>query len=304
MMIEIDKLQKAYGSKIVLNNLCLSIPEGSVYGLVGKNGAGKTTLLNIIAGISEATAGECTVFGEKVYKGQYSSGLLSYLPDLPNFYDYLTVREYISFIMSGWGRKGTQPLKDVENKFAELGLDGDAKIKTLSRGNKQKLGILVAIISNPKFLILDEPTSALDPVGRREVMALIRELRDKGMTILFSTHILADLELVCDKIGFLHKSAIRREVDLNDSTDGDEAVEITFVNTDAMIDNDALIRLLPGYKIVQTPDKNKIVFKPYSGKVNQKDVFSALSYMDTAISSVKRTSQKDLEAIMMEVLSE
>lgn len=302
-MVEVDKLTKAYGNNVVLKDLCLSIPEGSVYGLVGKNGAGKTTLLNILAGISEATSGECTVFGERVSKGQYNSGILSYLPDLPNFFDYLTVQEYINFILSGSIKKKTSLSNELEKKYLELGLSGNAKIKSLSRGNKQKLGIFVSVITNPKFLILDEPTSALDPVGRRDVMALIRELRDRGITILFSTHILSDMELVCDRIGFLHNGSIQREVDLNSSTEGNEAIEISFSTADGTVELPDFIRLLPGYYIVHTPDNNRIVCKPYNGIIDQKAFLSAISSIDVKISSIKRTSQKDLEAIMMEVLA-
>lgn len=303
-MVKVDKLQKAYGNKIVLNNLCLSIPEGVVYGLVGKNGAGKTTLLNILAGISEATSGECMVFGEKVSKGQYSSSVLSYLPDLPNFYDYLTVQEYISFILSGQNKKMGSLPKDLETKYLELGLSGNTRIKALSRGNKQKLGIFVAVITKPKLLILDEPTSALDPVGRRDVMSLIRDLRNQGITILFSTHILSDLELVCDKIGFLHNGAIQKEVDMNANADGDEAVEIAFSTADETVGLSEFASLLPGYTIDQTPERNRIICKPCNGSIDQKEFLSAISASDMSISSIKKTTKKNLEAIMMEVLSE
>ena len=303
MMVEVNKLQKAYGRKLVLNDLYLSIPEGAVYGLVGKNGAGKTTLLNILAGISEATAGECTVLGERVSKGQYSTGVLSYLPDLPNFYDYLTVQEYVNFIISGRNKKNSLPPTGLETKYLELGISGNTRIKTLSRGNKQKLGIIVAVITKPQFLILDEPTSALDPVGRRDVMSLIKDLRDQGITILFSTHILSDLELVCDRIGFLHNGAIQREIDMNSSIGGDDAVEIVFSGSDETVDLSAFNSLLPGYEIVQKPERHGIVCKPCDGIVNQKEFLSAISSVDIPISSIKKTTQKDLDAIMMEVLS-
>lgn len=302
-MVEVNKLQKAYGSKLVLDDLYLSIPEGTVYGLVGKNGTGKTTLLNILAGISEATAGECTVYGERVTKGQYSTGVLSYLPDLPNFYDYLTVQEYVNFIISGRGEKHNLLPKELETKYLELGISGDTRIKALSRGNKQKLGIIVAVITKPKFLILDEPTSALDPVGRRDVMSLIKNLREQGITILFSTHILSDLELVCDRIGFLHNGTIQREIDMNSSMDGDEAVEIVFSSSDEIVDLSAFCSLLPRYEIIRAPERHGIICKPCDGIVNQKEFLSAISSVDNQISSIKKTTQKDLEAIMMEVLS-
>ena len=107
IILRTEGLVKRYGKRTVVNDVSFDVKQGAIVGLLGPNGAGKTTLLNILAGISEATSGECTVFGERVSKGQYSSGILSYLPDLPNFFDYLTVQEYINFILSGSIKKKT-----------------------------------------------------------------------------------------------------------------------------------------------------------------------------------------------------
>ena len=302
MIVEVNELQKSFGNKTVLDRLSLSIPEASVYGLVGKNGAGKTTLLNILAGISNASAGECFISGNRIIKGQYGSGSISYLPDLPTFFDYLTVQEYIKFILSAHKEKHNSLSAIVEQRVQELGLNGNTKIKALSRGNKQKLGIFAAVITNPKVLILDEPTSALDPVGRREVMTLIRELRDQGMTILFSTHILSDLELVCDRIGFLHKGRIQREIDMN-SESGQRAIVLTIQNCKGN-EREELAKHLPNYHVEVFDQGTKLICNPIDGVINQEKLFVAISHLAADILSVKRVSRKDLEAIMIEVLSE
>ena len=300
MIIEVNKLRKEYGNKIILDNLNMAIPEASVYGLVGKNGAGKTTFLNILAGISDATSGDCIVYGNNIRKGKNAPGILSYLPDLPNFFDYLTVKEYIRFILSANTVQKINHFADAEKKIEDIGISKNAKIKTLSRGNKQKLGILIAIITQPKVLVLDEPTSALDPIGRREVMTLIRQLREQGITVLFSSHILSDMELVCDRIGFLHKGTIQREIDLNSRTD-QESYEIQINEADKA--SDRICQLLPEYKIQVTAEKNKIVCHPKNRQNNQSEFFSAISRLDMEVLSVKKTYRYDLEAVMDEVLS-
>lgn len=302
MIVEVNNLQKSFGGKKVLDGLHLSIPEASVYGLVGKNGAGKTTLLNILAGVSEATAGECLITGERICKGGYGSGVVGYLPDLPNFFDYLTVDEYIRFILSASMARKDALTRTVEKKVAELELNGKARVKSLSRGNKQKLGILAAVITEPKVLILDEPTSALDPVGRREVMSLIRDLRDQGMTILFSTHILSDLELVCDRIGFLHKGIIQKEICM-DSGDEQEAYELV-LRSGTEQDYTEITRTLPAYQVESLDGGNRLVCRPINGLMDQAEFFSAISKAGADILSVKKVSRKDLDAIMVEVLSQ
>ena len=303
MIIEVNKLKKTYGDKVVLNNLNLIIQEPCVYGLVGKNGVGKTTLLNIISGLSSATSGECFLFDKKVCKGQYCPGMLSYLPDLPNFFDYLTVKEYVDFILSGSGKRlDSIRMKGIEDQYHELGLKGKEKIKSLSRGNKQKLGIFTAVITEPRILILDEPTSALDPLGRRDVMSLIRELRNKGMTILFSTHILSDLEMVCDRIGFLHKGTIQKEIDMNVDASKNLCFEIT-VETKQSDKCKDIQSALTAFNVIQL-DANKLRVESNGEAFNQKYLLSILSELNVGIISIKRVAQRDLDAIMMEVLSQ
>ena len=191
-MIKAEKVSKDYSGRSILNEVSLTVEQGEIYGLVGKNGAGKTTLLNIMSGLIEPTSGRCIINQEEIHKKTIESGVIGYLPDLPSFYDYLTVDEYINFLRSAGKAQGS-----IISQVNEIiSVDREKMIKKLSRGNRQKLGILSALIGNPQVVLLDEPTSALDPIGRKETMEIIRLLKDHGLSVVLSTHILTDLETV------------------------------------------------------------------------------------------------------------
>ena len=202
-MISVQNIAKSFGENTVLKDVSFFVNEASIYGLIGHNGAGKTTLMSIMAGLSKADCGSYDYGGKRI----------SYLPDIPGFFDYLTAGEYLQFLMSGT-RKGSGPTK--EELLRQVGLTGKIKIGKMSRGMRQRLGIAAALVNDPEILLLDEPTSALDPAGRIEVMQILGDLRRQGKSILLSTHILADMEKLCDEVGFLHKGVIQRTVNVRD----------------------------------------------------------------------------------------
>jgi len=298
-MIYLENVTKEFKGNFVLKGINLNIQDGEVYGLVGRNGAGKTTLLNIIAGISQCTAGVCKVNNEKNAEGGFS-----YLPDLPSFYDYLTIEEYVEFLL---GTDFEGKLENYIKALEKLNFKPSAKIKSLSRGNRQKLGIYVATMKNPGIVLLDEPTSALDPVGRREVMELIKELKNGGTTVILSTHILADLEVVCDRIGFLNEGHIANEFDLNSpvlDTECDYEVNINGETVD-----EAFIEKLNGQLTHFTVKKGfgvgNVVCKPKAGigKNVQQTFLDEMSKLSCSISSIKKVSFVNLEELMVEVLT-
>ena len=210
-MLQIREVSKAFGEHQVLNKISFSVGEGEIYGLIGKNGAGKTTLMNIISGIMSADSGVC-LLGDKKLHG----GTVGYLPDIPSFFDYLTTREYLNFLLIDSNEK-----KERCNDLLTLvQLNGTEKINTMSRGMKQRLGIASALVKNPQILLLDEPTSALDPAGRHELMEILNNLKIEGHTIILSTHILADMEVACNRVGFINAGAIVKECDIRDVTNG------------------------------------------------------------------------------------
>ena len=297
-MILLENVKKEYKGNEVLRGINIKINDGEVYGLVGRNGAGKTTLLNIIAGITNATSGECKVNNE-LCKGGFS-----YLPDLPSFFDYLTIAEYVEFLL-GDNYKGNK--EDYFKALEKLNIKTSMKIKSLSRGNRQKLGIYVATMKNPGIVLLDEPTSALDPVGRREVMELIKELKDGGTTVILSTHILSDLEVVCDRIGFLNEGYIANEFDLKNPTLETEC-DYEIVVNGVTVDEEFVAKLdksLKQFSAKKGFGVGTIVCKPDAGITGdvQKVFFDELSHLDCSISSVKKVSFVNLEEMMVEALT-
>jgi len=185
---------KSYGAKVALDGVNLNVPDGSIYGLAGPNGAGKTTLLGILAGLRDATSGDVAIDAKRT-----EIGVLS---DTPQFDKWLTGHEVVDLAL-----RLAEPDADsirVEEVLRQTGLGEAAhrRVGGYSRGMLQRLGIAATLVARPRLLLLDEPASALDPQGRREVLDLISRLRGSA-TILFSSHILADVQEVCDAVGIL-----------------------------------------------------------------------------------------------------
>ena len=218
-MLNVKDVTKSFENHNVLNGVSFSVENGEIYGLIGKNGAGKTTLMNIIAGLSKSDAGSYSI-GKEI-----NTNNIGYLPDIPAFFDYLTAQEYIDFLLMN-----TERTNERRTHLLQLvGLKGNEKIKAMSRGMKQRLGVAAALVTDPKVLLLDEPTSALDPQGRHELMEILKQLKADGRSIVLSTHILADMERVCDKVGFLHDGVIKNEFRVSELLSGkQDSWEITF----------------------------------------------------------------------------
>lgn len=203
-------LSKYYGTIKAVDNLNLEIPDNVVFGFLGPNGAGKTTTVKLLTGFAHATSGEAWVAGEKVSIASLSlrakTGLL---PDVPAFYDWMTGREFLQMV----GQLHRLSTTDIKHRteemltLVELEKAGNRRIGGYSRGMRQRLGIAQALINRPRVLFMDEPTSALDPMGRREVLELIKRLRETA-TIFMSTHILSDVERVCDLVGIVDKGQL------------------------------------------------------------------------------------------------
>ena len=203
-ILTIAGLGKSFGSQRVLADLSFSVPEGSIYGFIGKNGSGKTTTMKIVLGLLQSDAGEISICGEKVrYGDTRTNRFIGYLPDVPEFYGFMTAKEYLRLC----GEITGMPSALIKTKSEELlelvGLaDVKKRIGTFSRGMKQRLGIAQALLNEPRLLICDEPTSALDPIGRREILDILLKVK-KWTTVIFSTHVLNDVEAICDQVGIL-----------------------------------------------------------------------------------------------------
>lgn len=208
-VLQISHLHKSFTKHRVIEDLCLSVPEHTVFGFLGQNGAGKTTTMKMVLGLLKPDAGDIWVNGDEVHYGQTATNrLIGYLPDVPEFYGYMKPYEYLKFCGEITGLTDKEIKKRSEELLFLVGLEHDNKrIAGFSRGMKQRLGIAQALLHEPKLLICDEPTSALDPVGRKEILNILLEVKDKT-TVVFSTHILSDVERICDRVAILHNGRL------------------------------------------------------------------------------------------------
>lgn len=207
--LELVGLTKEFRGKRALDAVDLSVADGSIFGFLGPNGAGKTTALRIVTGLARPTSGTVRVLGQDVATaGNAVRAQLGFLPDVPAFYEWMTAPELMRFVGGLFGlehrilNQRTAMLLDI------AGLAGvTTRIGGYSRGMKQRLGIAQALINAPRLLLLDEPTSALDPIGRKDVLDMLDALRGRA-TIFFSSHILGDVERVCDTVAILNHGRV------------------------------------------------------------------------------------------------
>lgn len=216
-VLRLEHVCKAFGKLEVIKDLSFSVSDNSVFGFIGKNGAGKTTTMKMILGFLKPDSGEIYVCGEKVvYGGTKTNRHIGYLPDVPEFYGYMRPKEYLKLCGRITGMEPSAINEKSKELLALVGLEKvNRKIQGFSRGMKQRLGIAQALLGDPKLLICDEPTSALDPVGRKELLDILLEVKDKT-TIVFSTHILSDVERICDTVGILNGGKLALEGELSE----------------------------------------------------------------------------------------
>ncbi len=204
--IKTENLCKSFKGTKAVDSLNLNVPEGSIYGFLGPNGAGKTTTIKMLVGLSRPTRGNISINGREVKFGSTGNRRdIGFLPDVPNFYDWMTPAEFLKFSGELFSIEKKELENRIESLMALVGLEGiRKKIGGFSRGMKQRLGIAQALINKPRVVFMDEPVSALDPVGRKEIMDILVKLSGK-VTVFFSSHILSDVERICDRVVILDK---------------------------------------------------------------------------------------------------
>jgi ABC-2 type transport system ATP-binding protein len=211
--IEIDKLTKVFKIGFArkrpvtaLENVSLEVGEGEVFGFLGPNGSGKTTTLKLLTRLIRPTSGTARILGESIDSVAMHRHI-GYLPEQAYFYDYLTARELLWYFGRLTGVDDQTLATRVDETLDRVGLERaafDRQLRKFSKGMLQRVGLAQAIVNDPKVLFFDEPMSGLDPIGRRQVRDLIVELREAGKTVFFSTHILADVEALCDRVAILN----------------------------------------------------------------------------------------------------
>ncbi len=214
-VLVLDKLGKTFkkpfsGKKVVaVEGIDLAIREGEIVGFLGPNGAGKTTTLKMLTGLISPTVGSATVFGHRIPSPDAMANV-GFLPENPYVYPYLTPREFVSLCGRLSGLSGAKLRIRVEAVLERVGMAHaiDRAVRALSKGMLQRVGLAAALVHEPKLLILDEPMSGLDPVGRKEVRDIIFDEKKKGKTVFFSTHILSDVETLCDHVCILRRGKV------------------------------------------------------------------------------------------------
>jgi ABC-2 type transport system ATP-binding protein len=276
-IVEINSLTKDYDvgfwrkRKVrALDSLSLTVNQGEIFGFLGANGAGKTTTLKLLMRLIFPTSGDARILGHDI--GDIAMHRhIGYLPENPYFYDYLTAREFLEYCGQLFGFTKNDRAKRAADLLARVHLDEkrwDIQLRKFSKGMLQRVGLAQALINDPTIVFLDEPMSGLDPVGRREVRDLIASLRQEGKTIFMCSHILSDIEVLCDRVAILKKGKLAQVGYLDElrQRDGDsKQVEILATGTDPDAlkahlgkNNKAQIGVTPSGIRLEVPDEKDV----------------------------------------------
>ena len=227
--------------KRILDGISFRVREREIFGFIGPNGAGKTTTLKVLMGLIRATSGQASILGHDVSEVAFRRQI-GFLPEQPYFYDYLTGCELLRFYAKLSGVSPRRREGRVTELLELVGLSeaGKTRLRNYSKGMLQRIGIAQALVHDPQVVFLDEPMSGLDPVGRKEVRDIILRLRTEGKTVFMNTHILSDVEMVCDRVAIIANGKIRYEGAIDEYLDaGEPEADLVFANLSA----EAAVRL-------------------------------------------------------------
>ena len=280
-VLETRLLTKIYRSPVAqkkvkaVDGLSVAVVEGEIFGFLGPNAAGKTTTIKMLTGLLRPTSGEALIFGEKL--GNTSLRMrVGFLPEQPYFYPYLSGAELLDFCAQIFGMRADRRRVRVEEllEMVDLGDAGRMRISSYSRGMLQRIGLAQALINNPDLVILDEPLAGLDPVGRKDVRDIILKMKEEGKTVFFSSHILPDVEMICDRVGILINGKLMSVGRLDELLKEEvESIEITVEG----LDSSHLERLgEKGEKVIVSGDRAMIeVSHPEVASQIQSEILSA-----------------------------
>ena len=235
--IHTQDLAKRYGHVTALAGLTMTVPKGEVFGFLGPNGAGKTTSVKLLLGLTDPSAGQAWVLGEPVGSLRVRRRV-GYLPELFRYQGFLSAREVMAFHC----RLARLPRSSWKEEIAEsletVGLAGraDDLCGTFSKGMQQRLGLGVALLGKPELVFLDEPTSALDPVGRHDVREITRRLRDRGTTVFLNSHLLSEVEMVCDRVAVVDSGRVIALGTIHELLAGADSVRVRLAGLDGALD--------------------------------------------------------------------
>jgi ABC-2 type transport system ATP-binding protein len=303
-VIEINNLTKDYEvgfwrkRKVrALDELSLSIDGGQIFGFLGANGAGKTTTLKLLMRLIFPTDGSAQILGHDI-RDVSMHQRIGYLPENPYFYDYLTAREFLDYCAQIFGYPAATRRKRAADLLARVKLDEkrwDTQLRKFSKGMLQRVGLAQSLVNDPEIVFLDEPMSGLDPVGRREVRDLIAELRDEGKTVFMCSHILSDIEVLCDRVAILKKGRLAQVGYLDElrrKTEDPNRMEVMATGTDA----ESLRKHLPEAEIAPTPRGLRIEI---ATEAEIENVITALRKVGGKIVSIQPVKQS-LEELFLD----
>jgi ABC-2 type transport system ATP-binding protein len=214
-------LAKQYGRTVALGGLSMTVPRGEVFGFLGPNGAGKTTAVKLLLGLAPPTSGEAWLLGRRL-GDRLVRRRIGYLPELFRYQPWLSGREALALHCELIGLFRSTWRAEIDKALRKVGLyeRGDDRVKTYSKGMQQRLGLGVALLGSPELVILDEPTSALDPVGRHDVREIIRGLREQNTAVFLNSHLLTEVEMVCDRVAMIDRGRVIATGTLDDLLGG------------------------------------------------------------------------------------
>ncbi|MBN8569468.1 MAG: ABC transporter ATP-binding protein [Ignavibacteria bacterium] len=269
-VISTKNLKKEYqGSRFnkekitALKNFSFNVQEGDIFGLLGPNGAGKTTLVKVLLGIVYPTEGEVSIFGDSIKNEKYKTRV-GYLPENHKFPNYLTGEQVLHYfgMLSGLTKAQVKSRSDEYLKIVDMEKWKKTKIKKYSKGMMQRLGIAQAMINEPDLIFLDEPTDGVDPIGRKEIRDILIGLKDKGKTIFLNSHLLSEIELVCNRVAILNKGELIKEGTIDEITSTGN--QHTFTTSDL---SDAVINILLNQHFATLHGKNEFLVNTESPEV-------------------------------------
>ncbi len=216
-VLKLKNVTKRYGTKLAVDDVSMSIEKGEIFGFLGPNGAGKTTTIRMVLSTLRPTQGEIKIFGQDSSHTVQLHKRIGFLSGDMAMDDDLTGAQYLNFIAHRYGKDCTKTIKELS---ALLKADLAVKIRDYSRGNRQKIGLIAALMHNPELLVLDEPTSGFDPLVQEQFMELIRTYKSTGGTVFMSSHILSEVQQLCDRVAFIRDGAVAGTKTINEITMG------------------------------------------------------------------------------------
>lgn len=280
VVLQVNNLVKKYGNNRGVDGISFSVKKGEIFGLIGPNGAGKSTTIKSILGIVKKTSGEIKVNGLSIDENEKEiKGHIGYLPSECNFYNNMTVKKLLNYSQKLYGTFNIS----IDEYGKRLNLDLEKKIEDLSYGNKKKVGIIDTILSNGELIILDEATGGLDPLVQEEFFKIIEELRQHGKTIVYSAHVLTEIQRLCHRVGIIKEGKMIKVEDINN-------VNKINLKRVTLISNDIDLEKIKGISDYNK-DNNRITFT-YSG--NPSELIRHLSKIDIKDIKIEEPSLEEI----------